>query len=123
MQHIAVLDIGKTNAKVLLIDLGTGAEVMALKRPNTVLTDGPYPHFDAEGLWDFLLDGLSQLAAAHRIDGVSITTHGASGVLVDASGGLALPILDYEFTGPDRLAAEYDALRPPLTGTNPQHRT
>lgn len=117
MQHIAVLDIGKTNAKVLLIDLGTGAEVMALKRPNTVLTDGPYPHFDAEGLWDFLLDGLSQLAAAHRIDGVSITTHGASGVLVDASGGLALPILDYEFTGPDRLAAEYDAVRPPFAET------
>ena len=36
MQYIAVFDIGKTNAKVLLIDLATGAEVTALKRPNTV---------------------------------------------------------------------------------------
>ena len=117
MQHIAVFDIGKTNAKVLLIDLATGAEVMTLKRPNTVRTDGPYPHYDAEGLWDFLLDGLRQLAARYRIDAVSITTHGASGVLVDAFGGLALPILDYECTGPDGVAAEYDALRPPFAET------
>ena len=117
MQHIAVIDIGKTNAKVLLVDLATGAEVTALKRPNTVLTDGRYPHFDAKGLWAFLLDGLRQLAARHRIDAVSITTHGAAGVLVDGHGNLALPILDYEFAGPDRLAAEYDALRPPFAET------
>ena len=121
MQYIAVFDIGKTNAKVLLIDLATGAEVTALKRPNTVLTGGPYPHFDAEGLWAFLLDGLRQLAARHRIDAISITTHGAAGALVDAAGGLALPILDYEFTGPDRLASDYDALRPSFTETGAPH--
>lgn len=117
MRHIAVLDIGKTNAKVLLIDLWSGTEVSSIKQANTVRTEGPYPHFDAEGLWSFILRGLGQLAARHRIDAISITTHGASGVLVDAEGGLALPILDYEFSGPDRLAAEYDAVRPPFAET------
>ena len=52
-----------------------------------------------------------------RIDAISITTHGATGALVDAAGELVLPVLDYEFDGPDRLAAEYDAIRPPFAET------
>lgn len=111
MRRIAVLDIGKTNAKVLVVDLTTGAEEVLARTPNAVVRDGPYPHHDLEMLWDFALSGL-RLAAARGVDAVSITTHGAACVLVDADGGLALPMLDYEHDGPDRLAAEYDAVRP-----------
>jgi sugar (pentulose or hexulose) kinase len=117
MRQIAVIDIGKTNAKVLRIDLATGAEVAALKRPNAVRTDGPYPHHDAEGVWAFILDSLGQLARTGPIDAISVTTHGASAALVDGAGGLALPILDYEHPGPDDLAADYDARRPPFAET------
>lgn len=115
MRHIAVLDIGKTNAKVLKIDLATGAEVEALKRPNAVRAAPPYPHYDAEGLWSFLLDSLRTLGARHRIDAISITTHGASAALVAADGSLALPILDYEHPGPD--STDYTAIRPPFAET------
>lgn len=113
MRHIAVIDIGKTNAKVLTVDLATGAETTIARAPNSVRHDGPYPHHDAEALWRFLLSGLRDLGAAHPVDALSITTHGAAGALVDAEGALALPLLDYEHTGPDGLP-DYDRLRPPF---------
>ena len=34
-RHIAVLDIGKTNAKVVVLDATTGAEIAARRRANT----------------------------------------------------------------------------------------
>lgn len=111
MRRIAVLDIGKTNAKVLVVDLATGAEEVLARIPNAVRRDGPYPHHDLDMLWGFALSGL-KLAAERGVDAVSITTHGAACVLVDEGGGLALPMLDYEHDGPDGLTAEYDALRP-----------
>ena len=117
MRHIAVIDIGKTNAKLLSVDLATGAENIIARAPNSVRDDGPYPHHDHLALWQFLLAALRDLAARHRVDAISITTHGASAALVDAAGDLALPILDYEHDGPDRMAAAYEAVRPPFAET------
>ncbi len=116
---IAVIDIGKTNAKVALVDLARLAETEVRKTPNDVLRAAPYPHYDVERLWSFILDSLRELGRVATIDAISITTHGATAALVDQAGNLALPILDYEHTGPDTLAAEYDRLRPPFdeTGT------
>jgi sugar (pentulose or hexulose) kinase len=37
--------------------------------------------------------------------------------LVDAGGGLALPVLDYEHDGPEEISALYDAARPPFAET------
>jgi sugar (pentulose or hexulose) kinase len=116
-QHIAVIDIGKTNAKLALVDLNTLSEIAVVTRPNTVLPGPPWPHFDTEGHWDFLLDALTQFGRSYRIDGISITTHGASIVLLDEHGDLAAPILDYEHDGPQETAAAYDALRPTFERT------
>ncbi|MFN6005821.1 MAG: FGGY-family carbohydrate kinase, partial [Paracoccaceae bacterium] len=116
MRRIAVLDIGKTNAKVLVVDLATGAEEVLARTPNVVVRDGPYPHHDIDMLWQFALDGL-KLAAARGVDAVSITTHGAACVVVDEAGALALPMLDYEHVGPDSMAAAYDAVRPGFAET------
>ncbi len=119
MRHIAVLDLGKTNAKLALVDHATGAELAVLTRPNTVLPGPPYPHFDTEGLWAFFLDALAQMQAEHGIDAISITTHGACAALLQADGTLACPVLDYEHDGPDTLTDAYNALRPDfaLTGS------
>lgn len=109
---VAVLDIGKTNAKLALVDTATMQERAVLTTPNTVLAAPPYPHFDTERLWAFFLDALTRIHAEHGIDAISVTTHGACFVLLDDTGALACPVLDYEHTGPDTLAAAYDALRP-----------
>lgn len=117
MRHIAVIDIGKTNAKLLSIDLATGDETTVARAPNAVRHDGPYPHHDADALWSFLRAALATLAASRPVDAISVTTHGAAAALVDATGRLTLPILDYEHDGPDSLTGAYDALRPPFSET------
>ncbi|MEM7614279.1 MAG: FGGY family carbohydrate kinase, partial [Pseudomonadota bacterium] len=116
-QHVAVIDIGKTNVKLALVDLADLSEVAVLTRPNTVLPGPPWPHFDVQGHWAFLLDGLAKLQRAHGISAVSVTTHGASGALIGADGTLAAPVLDYEHCGPEDLSAAYRAIRPPFTET------
>ena len=110
-RFIAVIDIGKTNAKVVLIDAHTKSQLAARSTPNTVRQDGPYPHADVERLWAFMLESLSALQIEHGVDGISITTHGATAALM-AGEQLALPVLDYEFAGPQETAAAYGAVRP-----------
>jgi sugar (pentulose or hexulose) kinase len=117
IRNVAVIDVGKTNGKVALFDVVEGRESHVHSTANTVLKDGPYPHYDIEGLWTFFLSGLKEIGAKERIDAIAITAHGASITLVDAEGNLALPVLDYEFDGPDSLKAEYDAVRPPFSET------
>lgn len=109
---VGVIDIGKSNAKVAIVDLDTRTEIAVRKRPNSVLRDGKYPHFDIDGLWDFVIGALRELNAEIPFDALSVTTHGASAALIDADGELALPVLDYEFAGPDQFWAEYDRVRP-----------
>lgn len=115
-QHIAVIDIGKTNAKLALVDAQMLTELAVDTRPNTVLPGPPYPHFDTEGHWAFLLGALARFHAAHRIDAISITTHGACAALLAADGTLAAPVLDYEDPRPGQSAA-YAALRPDFAET------
>ncbi|MGL4235351.1 MAG: carbohydrate kinase, partial [Tabrizicola sp.] len=116
MRRVAVIDIGKTNAKVLAVDLASGAEEVVARVPNAVLRDGPYPHHDLAELWEFILLGLSD-AARGGVDAVSVTTHGAAAVLVDAAGEPVLPLLDYEHDGPSVVAEAYAVVRPGFAET------
>ena len=116
-RRIAVLDIGKTNAKVVVLDAPTGREVAVVKTGNGVLQDGPYPHYDIEALWRFTMKALADFTVAPGFDAVSITTHGACAALLDAEGALALPVLDYEHPYDPAIRAEYLALRPDFAET------
>ncbi|MGV8832822.1 MAG: FGGY-family carbohydrate kinase [Devosia sp.] len=115
-RFIAVIDIGKTNAKVVLIDSHTKRQLAARSTPNSVRQDGPYPHADVERLWAFMLESLSALQVEHGVDGISITTHGATAALL-AGDQLALPVLDYEFSGPQETTDSYGAARPDFIET------
>jgi len=111
-RFVGVIDIGKTNAKFAVVDLASRSEIAVRKMPNTVLESGIYPHFDVEGMWTFLTDAIAVLNASHKLDALSITTHGASAALVGEDGALVLPVLDYEYAGPDELDGEYNQARP-----------
>ncbi|MCH8467193.1 MAG: carbohydrate kinase [Roseinatronobacter sp.] len=104
---IATIDIGKTNAKVVLVG-PNGAELTERRHKNLVLSGPPYPHFATEALVAFVLGALSEMAP--RIRAIVPVTHGACAALVDGQGELALPVLDYEHDGPDHTRATY---RPP----------
>lgn len=111
LTNIAVIDIGKSSAKLVLLDATNGAELAVHIRQNTVLGDGPYPHADVDGLFDFIISALRSFQRDHAVSAISITTHGATAALM-AGTGLALPVLDYEHAGPDDLTEDYAAVRP-----------
>ncbi len=112
-----VIDIGKTNAKLAVVDAAAMREVDFIARPSRSLPGPPYPHLDTERIWSFLCDGVRSLNTRHRIEALVVTAHGATAALIDDTGALALPILDYEHPGPGDLAAAYDAARPPFAET------
>ena len=114
---IGVIDIGKTNAKVVVFDLATRHEPETLSTANKVLNTGPYPHYDIDGLWYFIVESFKTLGTRHKVDAISITTHGACAALLKENGALALPVLDYEHDGPQSVSNAYDAVRPPFSET------
>ncbi|WP_377298933.1 FGGY-family carbohydrate kinase [Rhizobium sp. SGZ-381] len=115
--RVAVLDVGKTNAKVAILDCASGQELDMRRVRNHVIDAPPYPHYDIEALWRFFRKALQELAGSVGFDAISITTHGASAALVDVSGELALPVLDYEHRYPPAIEEAYAALRPPFIET------
>lgn len=116
-RRIAVLDIGKTNAKVVVLDSETGAEIAVVKRPNIAIKTGLYPHYDIEALWSFTLDALKNLAREPGFDAISITTHGAAAALLGRDSALAMPVVDYEHEYPQEIRDAYTALRPSFDET------
>lgn len=115
-RHIAVIDVGKTNAKVVVVDAANGVELAACSTPNRVVTGDPYPHYDVDALWNFFLTSLTELAETPGFDAISVTAHGASAALL-GDDGLAMPVIDYEHTYPDAVRRSYAELRPDFAET------
>ena len=114
---VGVLDVGKTNVKWVLHDLDRGTDLAARSLPNRVRRDGPYPHYDVAAIQAFWLEGLADLVRhGSEPDALVVTAHGASGAIVGEN-DLALPVLDYEYAGPDDLAEAYDRIRPGFAET------
>jgi sugar (pentulose or hexulose) kinase len=101
-----VLDVGKTNVRLVAID-EPGNALEQLSRPNLVRAGPPYPHFDVEEIFAWLVAGIRSLARNHEVSEIVPVAHGACAALL-ADDTLALPILDYEFAGPEELL-DYDA--------------
>jgi sugar (pentulose or hexulose) kinase len=109
---LIVLDIGKTNAKLALID-AEGRTLAEKRRPNVIVTSGPYPHHDVERIWDWLLSTCREFGRQADVSAIVPVTHGATAALVDDD-GLVLPVLDYEA----RLdGVDYDHVRPSYAET------
>lgn len=87
----------------------SGVAMAILERQNRVDSSPPYPHFDADELYAWLIDGLARLARDFDVRSVVPVTHGACAALVD-DGGLVIPIMDYEFHGLSDVDSEYDAI-------------
>ncbi len=94
----AVLDVGKTNIKLLAID--AGRIVGRRSMPNRSLPGPPYPHHDLALTEAWLLAALRELATRYAPEAIVATTHGSGGVLVDDASPV-LPMVDYEAPAPD----------------------
>ena len=92
-----VLDVGKTHAKLLLID-DAGDVVSRQTHVNQPLDTGTYTALDTASLASWLTSAIATLPERHRIRDLSITTHGAAFCLMDDH-GLITPPMDYEWDG------------------------
>lgn len=108
MRRLAVLDVGKTNVKLAILD-EQGTVLWERRRSNRVLDAPPYPHYDVDGIWRWLLAELGEAAGRYPIDAIVTTAHGACAALLGDS-ALALPVLDYEHPAPELFSADYAAL-------------
>ena len=109
-ERVAVLDLGKTNIKVL-VATPDGAPVETLSFPNAPDATGPYLAIDLKRIEALVIDALTNLRARHNIRAIVATAHGCGGVLVDDHGPV-LPAMDYEATPPDWLDAAYREIGP-----------
>ena len=107
-EAVAVFDVGKTNVRLSAVN-DSGVALATFECQNSVDSSPPYPHFDADELYAWLLAGLATLTRDFEVTSVVPVTHGACAALVDDD-GLALPIMDYEFRGVSDVDSEYDAI-------------
>jgi len=116
VNSLLVVDIGKTNLKITVL-AADGSVGFQRTQPNCVRTDGIYPSYDIEAIWDWLRTAIADVAADHPIGHICVATHGAGAALVDPDSsefrnGLVLPVLDYEWDGVREFDEEYGQLRP-----------
>ena len=114
--NIVILDIGKTHAKVILFDAIKMEELVMYQTKNNILNDDIYPHYDVESLKKFFITSLQQIAKSFDVNSIFTSTHGACIALM-SKGVLALPVLDYEFDGPEQYNNEYNDIRPKFKQT------
>ncbi|MEO8016339.1 MAG: L-fuculose kinase [Pseudomonadota bacterium] len=107
---IAVFDVGKTNAKLALIDPALGEEIWSTRRASSIVQGPGGRELDVVAIEAWLLDSLRAAPERERIAVIVPIAHGAAAVLVDHAGAvLAAP--DYEDPLFDEVSAEYLPLR------------
>jgi L-fuculokinase len=90
----AILDVGKTNKKVLIYD--TSLQMVDQKsRRFDEKVEGNLRLDDVEGVMEWFIETLRSFAEIYPIDVISVTTHGATFVLIDEEGNIAVPEISY----------------------------
>jgi sugar (pentulose or hexulose) kinase len=116
MMDLAVLDVGKTNAKLIVFS-GDGQIREQLRHPQRVVTENGLRVLDVDGIFGWLTTALAELGGRDRLSGLMVSTHGATCALIGEDNALAAPILDYEQDFPDEVSAEFARVAPPFSET------
>ena len=103
---IAVLDIGKTNKKIVIYD-------EKLNPVDSVYKSIPTVRFeeldveDTEGIEEWFYDNLKGLSQKYNIRCLSVSAHGATCVFVDKTGELPVPVAAYTNDVPGEFHEEF----------------
>ncbi|MCB8878956.1 hypothetical protein ACELLULO517_01830 [Acidisoma cellulosilytica] len=116
---VAVIDIGKTNAKLMLVE-ETGRTFWSVERPSPAIVTADVAPFakqlDVHGIESWLIAELTAASEKHRIRAIVPVAHGAAMVLVGRDGEVLLAP-DYEDSCYDKILPDYRALRPSFAET------
>lgn len=97
---IAVFDVGKTNKKLFVYDEHFRQLDSLTRRFEPLPRDGIRAE-QVEAMEEWLLESLRDFAGRYPIRVISITTHGAATVCVNADGRPSVPPVDYTFDPED----------------------
>jgi L-fuculokinase len=115
-QLIAILDIGKTNAKLSFVDPQSSAEVWSTRRSTERLNTPLLRQLDVHGIEQWLLESLRTAPQTSAVVAIVPIAHGAAAVLIDEHNEiLAAP--DYEDPCFSSLDVAYETQRDPFEET------
>lgn len=118
-KRIAVLDIGKTNAKLSLLDTD-GRSLWQAERATPVVSStalSPLTRaLDLDGISSWLVEQLAHMPDKEKVQALVPIAHGAAMVMLDAA-GQALLAPDYEDPAFEALSSAYSLLRPAFSET------
>ena len=107
---LAILDIGKTNARLIVVDPAGGPPVHTARRTNRPVAGPPLRQLDVAGLQAWLLDSLAACPERASIGCIVPVAHGAACVMLDGTDRVVLAP-DYEDPIHERDSAAYGDLR------------
>jgi L-fuculokinase len=107
---IAVLDVGKTNARVALVDARSGTEIWRAQRVNRVVSSPLVRELDIVEIERWLMRTLHQAPEKERVSAIVPIAHGAAAVMVDEHGAVVVAP-DYEDSCFESVNDRYDAER------------
>jgi sugar (pentulose or hexulose) kinase len=108
---IAVIDVGFTNTKIALFS-PEGDMLAERKAASRHVPGPPYLWIDPEPMVALCRTALPELDQVLPIDMIVPTAHGAAMACLDATGALALPVMDYTSEPPAGIVAEYRNIMP-----------
>ncbi|MDQ0138058.1 sugar (pentulose or hexulose) kinase [Neorhizobium galegae] len=120
-----VLDVGKTKLKASLID-GEGDVLRTTTIANSTVSDRDYRIQDVPRAWSFMKEAMADMMADFPVTDVIVSTHGSSGMLVNADGSTT-PLPDYESEMPEQIERFYAEMADDLAergsniGVGPRH--
>ena len=100
-----VVDVGKTNAKASLWDMGGGL-IARRERTNVSQTGAEYRALDIRGIDEWLLPCLSEFSRLAPVSQIVCVGHGAAAVLLQEARLFAAP-MDYEDEAEAAIRADY----------------
>ena len=111
---VALLDVGKTNTRIVFLDSETGEDVWQQQRAHP--QPSQHPTLDLQGIWAWLLATLRSAPDTDRVAAIVPVAHGAAAVLLDA-GGQVIWAPDYEDPRFETVDDEYEPRRDPFGQT------
>ncbi len=113
---IALVDVGKTNAKLSLIEPQAGVELWSASRANAVVRTPIARQLDVTEIERWLVGALREAPHKERVNVIVPVAHGAAAVLVGANDEILLAP-DYEDPCYEAISPAYERMRDPYERT------
>ncbi|MDG2355726.1 MAG: FGGY family carbohydrate kinase [Paracoccaceae bacterium] len=113
--NVAVIDIGKTSAKILVYDRnGILLDETRIKPKWSKYNQ--ISELDVEHYWSWINSSLERFSNLLNVKNTIVTGHGCTFAIV-RNGVLALPILDYENEPPEEIKKQFEVIQPSFAET------